>query len=275
MRHVFYLACLLLVTVSLQVQSSEQRVQAEGSFKYGPDLSKNLACSRAKLNLRINALRAVVGERLNQFSSLDCDSLRSKTYENECRLREFVWSQMGAGAFIRSVEIKQEIDRPVTDARQCLVSGQVIVKKVPGKPDPLFVNAVEIYPSNLLQEGEVFEVRLDSSQKAFHYLFAMELDSSPQKLELLFPSGWDDQNYFEGRRDLPSRESSSRYQLQATLDEGGTYSLEQLILLSSKTSLGDSPTINDLTSLIRTVGRMKRKHWTVSDMVYEIVKRAP
>ena len=121
----------------------------------------------------------------------------------------------------------------------------------------------------------MFEVRLDSSQKAFHYLFAMELDSSPQKLELLFPSGWDDQNYFEGRRDLPSRESSSRYQLQATLDEGGTYSLEQLILLSAKTSLGDSPAINDLTSLIRTVGRMNRKHWTVSDMVYEIVKRAP
>ena len=275
MRHVFYLACFLSVTVFSLGQSSETRVQAEGSFEYGPDVTKNSACSRAKLSLRINALRTVVGERLNQFSSLNCDSLRSKTYENECRLREFVWSQMGSGAFIRSVEINQEIDRPVTDARECLVSGQVIVKKVPGKPDPLFVNAVEIYPSNLLQEGEVFEVRLDSSQKAFHYLFAMELDSSPQKLELLFPSGWDDQNYFEGRRDLPSRESSSRYQLQATLDEGGTYSLEQLILLSAKTSLGDSPAINDLTSLIRTVGRMNRKLWTVSDMVYEIVQRAP
>ncbi len=265
--------CVLGLVCSLSGQSKEKQVSAEGTYRYGPDVSKNLACARARLNLRINALRLWAGERVSQFSSLSCDSSRSKEFQNECQLRENIWSYLGSGVFVRSLKVNREIDRPVSDARECFVSGEVVMNQVTGERDPLFITRIEIYPSSRLQEGEIFKVRLDSTQQAFHYLFSWDLNSDHQALDLLFPNSLDGENYFDGARDLPADEGRGDYDLQAFLGEGDSYSLEQLILLSSKVSLGQLPPIRDLPSLMRVVGSMKRVDWAMTELSYEVIKR--
>ena len=273
LKRLSLMVCVLGLVVSLSGQSKEKQVNAEGTYRYGPDVSKNLACARARLDLRINALRKWAGERVSQFSSLSCDSSRSKQFQNECQLRENIWSYLGSGVFVRSLNVNQEIDRPVADARECFVSGQVMLNQITGEPDPLFVTRVEIYPSARLQEGEIFKVRLDSTQQAFHYLFSWDLNSDHQELDLLFPNSLDNENYFDGVRELPADEGRGDYDLQAILGEEDSYSLEQLILLSSKVSLGQLPPIRDLPSLMRVVGSMKRVDWAMTELSYEVIKR--
>ncbi len=247
-------------------------MRAEGSYRYGPDISRNLACARARLDLRINALRAFAGERLSQFSSLSCDSSDIKFANNECRLRENIWSYLGAGVFVRSLEIDQESDRAMLGGRVCNVSGSVVLNRMSGAGDPMFLTQIKISPSSRLQEGEVFSIELSSSRESFHYLFSWDLDSDNQALELLFPNQLDDDNWFNESLRLPTEDSRGDYDFRAILNQGDSYALEQLVLFSSKASLGEQPTIANFAELMRVASGMKRNDWTMSELSYEITK---
>ena len=78
------------------IANAQEFVSVEGQYSYGPSISQNEACERAKMSAKNEAVRRVSGENISNDTIEDC-------VQADCILFEKTWSSLGNNSVIKSI----------------------------------------------------------------------------------------------------------------------------------------------------------------------------
>ena len=83
MKHFFKIFFTSMFLASY-VANAQEVVSVEGQYSYGPDISDTIACERAKMSAKNEAVRRVSGENISNDTIEDC-------VQADCILFEKTW----------------------------------------------------------------------------------------------------------------------------------------------------------------------------------------
>lgn len=251
---------ILIVILGIQTSRAETKVDVNADFAFGPDISRNEACSRAEEKAKKNALINVVGEKItnNQFEScVDTET------DLNCTIFEDTFSFLGRGAVTGmdnySSEISEELGQSI-----CSVRFTATVAKISQKSDPAYTIDVEILPNTFLRNGEPLEVRVKTSKPSYIYLYGWfpEVDKDTYFL-ISEPATFhekliNDEVMFPGKAYIPdniNKKSISEY----------------LVVLASKHSMVYSSKMSR-SKFFKIINSTPRDNWVMDTVVYRIIR---
>ena len=95
MKH-FFKIFFTSIFLASYVANAKEVVSVEGQYSYGPDISDTIACERAKMIAKNEAVRRVSGENISNDTIEDC-------VQADCILFEKTWSSLGNNSVIKSI----------------------------------------------------------------------------------------------------------------------------------------------------------------------------
>ena len=259
-----------------------------GVRKFGPDMTDNEACRQAMAKAKQNALLEIYGEQRTELSVLACNNDIQRSTGNDCEIHETTWSLIGTEGFIKDVTTRDQQVRDVIGARECEVKIRVTIQDYAGRSDPSFESKVSFHhqptasqrlgkqptvdePTVNFKPGETARIQINSSQKAFHYVFFWAPRVDKETYHLLFPNDWDRQSQPVRHLEIPSPEASTQWEIEIQLSEDIQYSHEYLMVVSTKDAIEQPPLAISEQGFYRWLSNKPRNEWTLAKYSYRII----
>ena len=172
MKHIFklFITSIIFITFSANAQET---VRVEGQYSYGPDISDNIACERAIMIGKNEAIRRVSGESISNDTIENC-------VQSNCKLYEKTWSSLGSNSIIKGIlNFKKNIVEEV-GANTCKVTFDaeiVVIKESENKNFYIttnFGNKKKVFKassSKIAKDGDTLKMKVTLSQPAYLYVY--------------------------------------------------------------------------------------------------------
>jgi len=166
------------------IANAQEFVSVEGQYSYGPSISQNEACERAKMSAKNEAVRRVSGESVSNDTIENC-------VQEDCKLYEKTWSSLGNNTIIkRTSNFKKQILEELGE-KVCKVTfdAEVIVIRENADKDFYittdFGNKKKIFRASSsisAKDGDTLKMKINLSKPAYLYVYGWYPTDNENKL---------------------------------------------------------------------------------------------
>ena len=175
------------------------------------------------------------------------------------------------GGYITATKItKKEIEKSGGE-RQCVIDAQITVDRFKGKPDPNFALSAELSDKKMFA-NETFFITGEITKEAYVYL----LGYLPMKdvFYKIIPNPFEPMSKIQGEFIFPSKNSSSKYALEALLpkDFENDQLSEIMLVLATKDEFNLLNT-ETAPNFYKRLNELGRDRWRKINLGYTIVRK--
>ena len=241
-------------------------VKSSGTFFIDRNTSRAAACENALEKAKQNALKQILGEKL------DHDQLEVCTDNNEtarCTLYQNTFNYI-EGGFISQTKNKKETIIDGEPEKECLITLDVFVKKYHEKPDYNFTLSVQLDHKPRVYEGNALSISGQVSQKAFISVLGWYPDIDKDTYYKIFPNSYVKNNFYTEFFNIPNKE---KYKLitkfPKNFDKDETYEFFVVLASKEKFAILENEKVIDFKKRLSIFGRSK---WDMKKIGYSIMR---
>ena len=267
MKHIFklFITSIIFITFSANAQET---VPVEGQYSYGPDISDNIACERAIMIGKNEAIRRVSGESISNDTIENC-------IQSNCKLYEKTWSSLGSNSIIKGISnFKKNIVEEV-GANTCKVTFDaeiVVIKESENKDFYIttnFGNKKKVFKassSKKAKDGDTLKMKITLSQPAYLYVYGWyPIDNENKLVKVIsYPQ------HGEVKESYNFPPEGEAFFLISEANKNNSAS-EYLLLIASKQKidLGKDIDFDDMKKLLYDIPRV---NWAKKRISYEVIR---
>ncbi len=163
----------IFLLLASYVANAQEVVSVEGQYSYGPDISDNVACERATMIAKNEAIRRVSGENISNYTIEDC-------IQTDCTLYEKTWSSLGKNSVIKSTSNFTKIIIEEVGANTCKVKFDAKVEVIRENLNKDFYITTDFgikkkifkaSSSKSAKDGDTFKMKINLSKPAYVYVY--------------------------------------------------------------------------------------------------------
>ena len=236
-------------------------------FAYIPrNVTVDEACEAAKINAQKQAM-SKAGLEKGRFADLEiCTD--DATGAN-CSLIQESQSYYEGGYITATKITKKEIEKSGGE-RQCVIDAQITVDRFKGKPDPNFALSAELSDRKMFA-NQTFSITGETTKEAYIYL----LGYLPMKdvFYKIIPNPFEPMSKIQGEFIFPSKNSGSRYALEALLPkEFENDQLSEIILVLATKDEFSLLNTETAPNFYKRLNELGRDRWRKLNLGYTIVR---
>ena len=248
--------------------NAEETVSVEGQYSYGPDISDNIACERALIIGKNEAIRRVSGESISNDTIENC-------VQSNCRLYEKTWSSLGNNSVIKGISnFKKNIVEEVgTNTCKVTFDAEIVVIKESENKDfyitTNFGNKKKVFKassSKNAKDGDTLKIKITLSQPAYLYVYGWYPIDNENKLVRLI--SYPEHGKVKKSYNFPPQ--GNAYFLISETNKNNSAS-EYLLLIASKQKIGLDKDI-DFDDMKKLLYDIPTFNWTKNRISYTVIR---
>ena len=262
MKHFFkfFFTSILLASY---IANAQEVVSVEGQYSYGPDISDNVACERAAIVAKNEAVRRISNDTIE-----DC-------VQTDCTLYEKTWSSLGNNSVIKSTSNFTKTIVEEVGANTCKVTFDAKVEVIRENVNKDFYITTDLgikkkifkaSSSKSAKDGDTLKMKINLSKPAYLYVYGWYPIDNENKLVKVI--SYPQNNEIKKSYNFPP--NGGAYFLISETNKKNSAS-EYLLLIASKQKidLGKDIDFNDMKKLLYDI---PKANWAIKKISYTVVK---
>jgi len=241
--------------------------QIRDTAYYPVNISQQEACETAKINAQKQAM-SKAGLEKGRFADLEIctdDEAGAK-----CSLIQESQSYYEGGYLTSTKIFRQDVEN-IGNERQCVVHAEITLERFKGNPDPNFALSAEVSHKKMFV-NQTFSISGETTKEAYVYLLGYL--HSKDEFYSIVPNSFETMNKVQGKFIFPSKNSNSKYALEALLPEDfQNEQLSEIMLVlatKDKFSLLNKETAPNFYKRLNELGRDR---WRKIHLGYTIFRK--
>ena len=223
----------ILIFFFISFSAIAETVEAEGSYTYAGDISRNEGCSLAKERAKLKALEKVLGQTISSEEMENCSEVDGKT---NCERNQFFLSSFN-GDLTSIKELKKDVQtEKLSNGEEiyiCKISIRAKVTKTTKILDSSFDFNVKLNEKNF-RDGEELEIDIELNKPFYLTIFQiLPYEKKDYQVHKLFPNEREQDNFLNGKSlSLPKK--GTRYKIEFPNIDNKNSVDEYLVFIASK-----------------------------------------
>lgn len=231
MKNIYSFQIILAIVLSLVPEISyAKKVLSKGIYRFGPNISENLACKLAFENAKKNALTKVVGEEIYSQDYMSCSDNNDNA---NCILNKSFISNINGN--IKNIKKSEHVVEKRDGYSLCKIEIQANIKKPKFKKNPGIDFQVKLN-KKIFNNNDDLKIFLKSTKELYFNIFQWSPNSDYKKFIKIFPNEIQQNNFLKREFSLPNNKYSFKTLYPKEVDNK-KYIDEYLIILSSENNL--------------------------------------
>ena len=241
-------------------------IKSSGTFFIDRKTSRSEACENALEQAKQNALKKIVGEKLDH-NQLEICTDTQKT--SRCTLYQNTFNYV-EGGFISEIRNKMESIIDSNPAKECLITLEAFVKKYKEKPDYNFTLSAQLDHKPRVYEGHALGISGQVSQKAFISVLGWYPDMDKGTYHKIFPNKYSKNNLIKDFFNIPNK---NKYKLITkfpnNFEKDETYEFFVIVATKKKFVIIEKEKVIDFKKRLSIFGR---SNWDMKKIGYTIMR---
>ena len=241
-------------------------VKSSGSFFIDRQTSRSEACENALEQTKQNALKKILGEKLDHNQLEICtdnqETSRCTLYQNTFNYIE--------GGFISETRNKKETIIDGNPEKECQISLEAFVEKYKEKPDYNFTLSAQLDQKPRVYEGHTLEISGQVSQEAFISILGWYPDVDKGNYHKIFPNKHSKNNLVKEFFNIPNK---NKYKLKTKFPNNffkdETYEFFVIVASKKKLVILEKEKVIDFKKRLSILGR---SNWDMKKIGYTIMR---
>ena len=265
MKH-FFKIFFTSIFLASYVANALEVVSVEGQYSYGPDISDTIACERAKMSAKNEAVRRVSGENISNDTIEDC-------VQADCILFEKTWSSLGNNSVIKSISNFTKTIVEELGKNTCKVKFDAKVEVIRENVNKDFYITTDFgikkkifkaSSSKSAKDGDTLKMKINVSKPAYLYVYGWyPIDNENKLVKVIsYPQNT------EVKKSYNFPPNGEAYFLISETNEQN-YASEYLLLIASKQKidLGKDIDFDDMKKILYDIPIV---NWAIKRISYTV-----
>ncbi len=263
-----WFASSLLIIIFLSTNVLAKWVEAEGRYFIDRKTTREEACNIALEEAKQNALKKIVGEKLNSSQLEVCTDDDNKS---RCTLYQNTFNYI-EGGYITEIKNKKEEILQSAPEKECLIRIDAFIKEYEEKPDVNFTLEANLNQKPRLYAGKKISITGEVMQKSYITVLGWYPDFDKENYYQIFPNQYDKNNLVEKLFNIPSK-NNTKYKLVTKFPnnfaQDETY--EFFVIVASKKKL-DILSKQNIIEFNKRLSLLGRSNWEMKKLGYTIMR---